>query len=81
VATCIVVPVNSANVASWKALLAVGFRLAARGEVEPDNPVDDRMHELLRLERPRLNARVPGRAASPMNDRSNTRMRHRPHLP
>ncbi len=34
----VVVPVNSANVASWKALLNAGFRLVARGELDPDNP-------------------------------------------
>ena len=51
-ATHIVVPVNSANVASWRALLAAGFELVARGDLEPDNPVHDRMHEILRLDRP-----------------------------
>ena len=34
----LVVPVNSANVASWRALLNAGFRLVARGELDPDNP-------------------------------------------
>ena len=48
----LVVPVNSANVASWTALLNAGFRLVARGELDPDNPIDDRMHEILRIERP-----------------------------
>ncbi len=51
-ADAIIVPVNSANVASWKALLKAGFRVVARGELEPDNPVDDRRHEILRLDRP-----------------------------
>lgn len=51
-ATHIVVPVNSGNVGSWKALLNAGFRLVARGEMEPDAPGDDRMHEVLRLDRP-----------------------------
>ena len=51
-ATHIVVPVNSANVASWRALLAAGFELVARGDLEPDNPVHDRRHEILRLDRP-----------------------------
>ncbi|HYN32090.1 MAG TPA: GNAT family N-acetyltransferase [Ilumatobacteraceae bacterium] len=50
----VVVPVNSANVASWKALLNAGFRLVARGELNPDNQVDDRMHEILRCDRPTL---------------------------
>ncbi len=48
----VVVPVNSANVASWKALLNAGFRLVARGELDPDNPIDDRLHEILRIDRP-----------------------------
>jgi aminoglycoside 6'-N-acetyltransferase len=51
-ASCIIVPVNSANEASWRALLAAGFRLVARGDVEPDNPIDDPSHEVLRLDRP-----------------------------
>jgi aminoglycoside 6'-N-acetyltransferase len=51
-ATHIVVAVNSDNVGSWKALLNAGFRLVARGEMEPDAPGHDRMHEVLRLDRP-----------------------------
>lgn len=48
----IVVPVNSANVASWRALLSAGFRLVARGDLTPDNPIDDPGHEILRIDRP-----------------------------
>lgn len=48
----IVVPVNSANVASWRALEKAGFRLVARGELDPDNPADARQHEILRVDRP-----------------------------
>ena len=51
-ASCVIVPVNSANIASWRALQSAGFRLVARGELEPDNPIDDRDHELLRIDRP-----------------------------
>lgn len=51
-ATCVIVPVNSANVASWRALLAAGFRLVARGDLTPDNPIDDPAHEILRIDRP-----------------------------
>ena len=47
----LVVQVNSADVASWKALLSAGFRLVGRGELAPDNPIDDRMHEILRIAR------------------------------
>ena len=49
---CIIVPVASANPASWKALIKAGFRLEGRGLLEPDNPIDDGMHEILRLDRP-----------------------------
>jgi aminoglycoside 6'-N-acetyltransferase len=52
VATHIVVPVNSTNERSWRALLRAGFRLVARGELEPDSPHHDPMHEILRLDRP-----------------------------
>lgn len=50
--THLVVPVNSANERSWRALLRAGFHLVARGEMEPDNPIHDRMHEVLRIDRP-----------------------------
>ena len=52
-ATHLVVPVSSANVASWRALQKAGFRVVARGELEPDNPAEGRAHEVLRLDRPR----------------------------
>lgn len=52
----IVVPVNSGNVASWRALEKAGFRLVARGELDPDNPIDDRLHEILRIDRPSTEA-------------------------
>ncbi len=51
-ATSLVVPVNSANERSWHALLRAGFRLVARGELDPDNPIHDRWHEVLRIDRP-----------------------------
>lgn len=51
-ASCIVVPVCSANVASWRALQKAGFCTVARGDLEPDNPIDDPKHEILRLDRP-----------------------------
>ncbi|MGA7759719.1 MAG: GNAT family N-acetyltransferase [Ilumatobacteraceae bacterium] len=50
--THLVVPVNSANERSWRALLRAGFTLVARGELDPDNPAHDRPHEILRLDRP-----------------------------
>ena len=48
----IVVPVNSANEHSWRALLRAGFRLVAQGELEPDSPRHDPMHEILQIDRP-----------------------------
>jgi aminoglycoside 6'-N-acetyltransferase len=48
----VIVPVCSANEASWRALLGAGFRIVARGELEPDNPIDEPLHEILRLDRP-----------------------------
>jgi aminoglycoside 6'-N-acetyltransferase len=51
-APCIIVPVCSANEASWRALLNAGFRIVARGDLEPDNPIDDPSHEILQLDRP-----------------------------
>lgn len=51
-ATCIIVPVSSANEVSWRALQRAGFRTVARGDLEPDNPIDGPSHEILRLDRP-----------------------------
>ena len=51
-ATCIVVPVPSANQASGRALLGAGFHLVAHGDLEPDNPIDDPAHDIFRLDRP-----------------------------
>lgn len=56
--TSLVVPVNSANERSWRALLRAGFRLVARGELDPDNPIHDRLHEVLRIDRPIGEAQV-----------------------
>ena len=51
-ASCIIVPVCSANEASWRALMHVGFRVVVRGDLEPDNPIDDPLHEIMWLDRP-----------------------------
>lgn len=51
-ATHVVVPVNSANERSWRALLRAGFRLVARGDLEPDSPRHLPLHEVLRIDRP-----------------------------
>lgn len=47
----IVVPIVAANTASWRALEKAGFRRVAAGELEPDNPVDDRLHFVYRIDR------------------------------
>jgi aminoglycoside 6'-N-acetyltransferase len=53
-ATQLVVPVNAANTASNRVLEKVGFTLVAVGEMEPDNPIDDHLHHVHRLDRPAL---------------------------
>ena len=58
-ATHVVVPVNSANERSWRALLRAGFRLVARGDLEPDSPGHEPMHEILRIDRPDTAAPEP----------------------
>jgi aminoglycoside 6'-N-acetyltransferase len=56
-APSIIVPVSSANVASWRALERAGFTLAATGWLTPDNPIDDGDHRVYRIERPQAAAR------------------------
>ena len=51
-APSIIVPVASANVASWRALEHAGFTLVATGWQPPDNPIDDGDHRVYRIERP-----------------------------
>ncbi len=47
----ILVPVVAANVASWRALEKAGLRRVAEGPMEPDNPVDDPLHYVYRVDR------------------------------
>jgi aminoglycoside 6'-N-acetyltransferase len=51
-ASCILVSVVAANTASWRALEKAGFTRVAAGDLEPDNPVDDPLHYVLRVDRP-----------------------------
>lgn len=51
-ATCVIVAVAAANVASWRACEKAGLARIAEGEMEPDNPVDDRWHVVHRIDRP-----------------------------
>ena len=51
-APAVVVPVVAANVASWRALERAGFARVAEGPLAPDNPIDDDLHVVYRIERP-----------------------------
>jgi aminoglycoside 6'-N-acetyltransferase len=51
-APAVLVAVVAANVASWRALEKAGFALVGEGPMEPDNPVDDPLHRVYRLDRP-----------------------------
>ena len=51
-ATCLIVPVVAANRASWRALEKAAFRRAGQGSIKPDNPVDDPLHYVYRVDRP-----------------------------
>ncbi|GAA2338719.1 GNAT family N-acetyltransferase [Dactylosporangium salmoneum] len=51
-AECVLVAVHADNVPSWRALEKAGLSRAASGEIEPDNPVDDRRHHVYRVDRP-----------------------------
>ncbi|WP_232627064.1 GNAT family N-acetyltransferase [Streptomyces alfalfae] len=51
-AQSIIVPVHSANHASWRMLEKAGFRRCAEAFLDPDNPVDDRLHFVYRIDRP-----------------------------
>lgn len=49
----LIVPVNAANVASWRALERAGFARVTAGTLSPDNPIDTWDHYVYRLDRPR----------------------------
>ncbi|MGA4541423.1 GNAT family N-acetyltransferase [Uniformispora flossi] len=51
-ATAIVVPVVAANRRSWRALEKAGFTRVGEGDLEPDNPIDEPLHYVYRLDRP-----------------------------
>ncbi|MFI6476436.1 GNAT family N-acetyltransferase [Nonomuraea sp. NPDC050663] len=51
-ATCVVVPVSAANIASWRALEKAGMRRVGEGDLEPDNPIDELLHFIYRVDRP-----------------------------
>jgi aminoglycoside 6'-N-acetyltransferase len=51
-APAIIVAVVAANVASWRALEKAGLVRVAEGDMEPDNPVDEPLHYVYRVDRP-----------------------------
>jgi aminoglycoside 6'-N-acetyltransferase len=51
-AECVIVAVHADNVPSWRALEKAGLARVAAGEIEPDNPIDDRRHYVYRVDRP-----------------------------
>lgn len=48
----VLVAVVAANVASWRAVEGAGLTRVAEGLMEPDNPVDDPLHYVYRVDRP-----------------------------
>lgn len=48
----ILVAVVAANTASWRALEKAGLQRIASGSMEPDNPIDDPLHHVYRIDRP-----------------------------
>jgi aminoglycoside 6'-N-acetyltransferase len=51
-ADCVVVAVHVDNTGSWRVLEKSGLARVARGEIAPDNPIDDRRHYVYRIDRP-----------------------------
>lgn len=51
-APAIIVGIVAANRASWRALEKAGATRIGTGEMQPDNPIDDREHYIYRFDRP-----------------------------
>ena len=51
-ASCVIVPTNALNRASWRSLESAGFVRVASGDLTPDNPIDDPAHFIYRIDRP-----------------------------
>ncbi len=51
-APAVLVAVVAANTASWRALEKAGLQRIGEGEMTPDNPVDDPLHVVYRIDRP-----------------------------
>ncbi|MEV6276599.1 GNAT family N-acetyltransferase [Nocardia sp. NPDC051832] len=50
--SCVLIPVSTANLASWRMLEKAGMRRVGQADLEPDNPIDDRAHFVYRTDRP-----------------------------
>lgn len=50
-ASCVLTAVVAANRASWRALEKAGFVRVAEAVMEPDNPIDDPLHYVYRINR------------------------------
>ena len=51
-AAAVLVAVVAANTASWRALEKAGLKRIAQGAMPPDNPADDPLHFVYRVDRP-----------------------------
>jgi aminoglycoside 6'-N-acetyltransferase len=51
-APAVLVAVVAANVASWRALEKAGLKRVAEGLMSPDNPIDDALRYIYRVDRP-----------------------------
>ncbi|MBD0741401.1 GNAT family N-acetyltransferase [Streptomyces sp. CBMA152] len=51
-AVAVVIAIHATNRASWRALEKAGFRRTGTADLAPDNPVDDRIHYVYRIDRP-----------------------------
>lgn len=51
-ATAVLVAVVAANTASWRALEKAGLQRIAEGAMAPENPADDPLHYIYRIDRP-----------------------------
>ena len=57
-APAVLAAVVAANVASWRALEKAGLKRVAEGPMSPDNPIDDALRYIYRVDRPGGGARL-----------------------
>ena len=51
-APAVIVAVAAGNTASWRALEKTGLQRVAEGTMSPENPIDDPLHYVYRVDRP-----------------------------